>query len=220
MREKSDNKLSLKEKVYERIKANIINNSLKQGQIIKIHDLSEEMNLSRTPIREAFQILISEGYLDYIPNKGAIVRKIGLPELIEISQTREALEGMATKLACHRIDQNILASLEKKIKDKSRKIGSKKDENLLILYGDQLHDEILKACENDMIKNIINRLKMQFHSIGLLAVRTVKGRIKYACKEHLEIISALKNKDADFAEVKMRNHIKNVINDLIKSQLY
>src|SRR5512136_2390536 len=94
-----------KQAVYEDIKQQIIKEKLAPGQWLIERELCETYRISRTPIREILWKLTADGFLEQEANRGFVVRRLGLEQIFEIFQTREAIEGMAARLACLRGDE-------------------------------------------------------------------------------------------------------------------
>ena len=139
--------------VYQKLKEKICELDLKPGEPLVENTLAERLAVSRTPVREAFQLLSQERLVHLVPGKGAFVSTVNTQDLVEIFTVREALEGMATKLAASKIPDHILAFL-----------GCKFDQETcnkweLEQSGDtveELHSLIIKYSSNNLVKDIIN----------------------------------------------------------------
>lgn len=207
-------KVPLKDLAYEKIKNDIIKGKLNSNQILKENEIADSLGISRTPVREAFQRLEREGFIHLIPYKGAMVNKLDLNDIKELSQAREALEGMAARLACGRIKIEKLLKIEELFRSVDN-LDTIENQEKCYKLGRLLHDEILKACGNKIIVNYVKTLLSQFERVMLMS-RRAKGRAEEAYNEHLEIIKAIKKNDPDLAEKKMREHINKVVNDAIR----
>ena len=204
-----------KEIAYLKIKEAIASGELKPAQELQEIEMAEKLGVSRTPIREAFLRLEAEGFVRIIPHKGAIVSKLDLNDIVQISQVREALEGMAARLACGRLD---IAKLEEIKSDFPSHDELNTPENQRKSYenGKVLHNYILRSSSNDLIVKTVESLELQFQRTMLLAAE-VPGRYERALNEHLNIIEALKKQDPDEAEKRMREHIVNARNSIISA---
>jgi DNA-binding GntR family transcriptional regulator len=100
-----------KNAVYEDLRQQIVQEKLLPGQWLIERELCETYRISRTPIREILWKLTVEGFLEQEANRGFIVRRLGLEQIFEIFQTREAIEGMAARLACLRGDEAFRSTL-------------------------------------------------------------------------------------------------------------
>ena len=100
---------SLKQLVYEKLQQMIIRGELKPGERLTEEDLSQAMNISRAPIREALNMLERDGFTKIIPRKGAIVAEVSVKDSLDIWKCRLALEPFAAKEACRNIPKDKVA---------------------------------------------------------------------------------------------------------------
>ncbi len=89
-------------RVLAQLRKNIFSGAFPPGYLLNPDHLAQEMSVSRTPIREALQLLAGEGLIDYIPKQGARVKEISVDFLDDYYDTRKWLEGLAIELACQR----------------------------------------------------------------------------------------------------------------------
>ena len=87
-----------KEKVFEELKRAIISRTYQPGEILNERKLASEMDVSRTPVREAIQLLANEGWVKVIPWKGAVVQSVTLQDIEESMQLRMAIEPVVIDL--------------------------------------------------------------------------------------------------------------------------
>src|SRR2546426_7268669 len=104
--------LTLWQRVYEHLREEILSEHLEPGAELLEVPLSEELGVSRGPIREAIGRLAAEGLVTVRPRRGAVVRSLSKDEFLELYQVREALEMMAVRLAVPRLGADDLAKLE------------------------------------------------------------------------------------------------------------
>jgi len=91
----------LSKRLYNILKKQILTLRLPSGRPLIEHEVAERFGASRTPVREILTRLSHEGLVDLIPRKGTFVSTVELTSVREIFQIREALEGIATKVAVH-----------------------------------------------------------------------------------------------------------------------
>lgn len=96
----STRKADVVDRVYDRLKRRAMEFSFAPGQKLKEGVLAAEFGVSRTPVREALNRLVSEGFMTFVPNRGFYCRGIDLGEIAELYQIRAALEGWAFRRAC------------------------------------------------------------------------------------------------------------------------
>src|SRR5438132_4332567 len=107
--------LTLWERVHAHLREEIVSNRLAPGTELQEVALSEQLGVSRGPIREAIGRLAAEGLVTVRPRRGAVVRSLSKDEFLEAYQVREALEWMAVRLAVPRLGEEDLASLQRLI---------------------------------------------------------------------------------------------------------
>src|ERR671935_979582 len=104
--------LTLWQRVYDFLREEILSERLRPGAELQEVALSEELGVSRGPIREAIGRLAAEGLVTVRPRRGAVVRSLSKDEFLELYQVREALEMMAVRLAVPNLQPDDLAQLE------------------------------------------------------------------------------------------------------------
>lgn len=192
----------------ERISDAIALGHLRPGERISEADLARRLGISRGPLREAISLLEGRRLLVREPRIGVRVAELSLDELKEIFVMREALEGMACRLAAqHMTDdeiQDLRTVLQKHHDDEAVRAGVAYFQN----SGDvDFHCRIIKGSKNT---RLIGTLLDELHYvIRIYRYRssTMKGRTQQAVDEHEAIIKALENRDPDAAEAAMRRHI-------------
>jgi len=198
----------LKKKIYNILKKEIVTLRLPQGEPLPEQNLAQRFKVSRTPIREVLNKLNHEGLVELVPQKGAFVARIGLSDVREIFQIREALEGIAAKISASRFTKDELDEFETALDiddlDKTEKIGRK------------LHHTILEKAGNKRISNLIDMLRGQIERMYFFA-RNLPGREKRSLQEHKEILRALQMKNGELAEKAMRKHIVSTMRTVIES---
>ena len=207
----------LSQKVYRILKTRIINGNLKPGEKILEVNIANQLGVSRTPVREALQKLAANGFVKVTPNLGMMVVGFSLEDLQEVLQTRIALEGFAASVAAKKIKPEEIAKLEEMIKKMSISIYK----NDVVAYSELnalFHNLILKVCGNMRLMKICNNLSSSDHRFRIRSLRNNPERLKYSLKEHQDIIEALKRKDAEQAERLSKEHIENVLKNILENE--
>ena len=109
-------KNALKNVAYEYLLNAIMSYELKPGQVIVEQEVSDQLGISRTPIREAFKQLESEGLVHHFPSRGTFVTNLTVQDVEEIFQLREMFELTALKSAIHRITEEELRYIEGRLR--------------------------------------------------------------------------------------------------------
>lgn len=202
---------TLNQKVYEALKLSILDGDLPPETKLNEVQVAEQLNVSPTPVREAFRMLASEGLVEIIPWKGVIVKNFSQDEVLEVYQCREALEVLAVQLAVDKINEEDLLELDKYIVQ-SREADSVSQ---LVDINTKIHSFILNKSGNkklDFLLGLLNDVLLHDRNISAFDV----NRRKEIEEEHIELLNALRGKDIVRAEEAIRNHIKNGYNYIEK----
>ncbi|BDF34991.1 GntR family transcriptional regulator [Lachnospiraceae bacterium] len=203
--ELSSGKLSKKEYAYLSIKDAIINNELTSDTVLTEHMLCGKYDLSRTPVREALQRLRSEGFVTFQKDKGFFIADMGLEDLLQIYEMREALEGMAAKLCTMRASESTLSELHY-LMEKCIENFDREDIPKAMVYDMKFHQCIISASRNNRLKNTVNTLVELSSRAFVKADRAVATR---SIREHQQLYDAIESLNENKAESIMRQHIAN-----------
>jgi DNA-binding GntR family transcriptional regulator len=185
----------------------IISGEFKPGVRLRESELTKSLGISRSPIREAFRILESEGLLQIIPNKGASVTKFKEKDLHEIYELRALLESHGIRLSCKNLSQQNLEELKALIKEMEEKIISKDYSGYLRVSND-FHELYMKNCGNERLFSLFKTLRNNIMTVQIFA-RSFPGHdIESGVKEHKTILNALLKRDPDKAEMCIKKHLE------------
>ena len=202
---KLDDKKTLSEKVYDRLKELIMDGELERGTKITETSIAKMFDVSPTPVREAFRKLASDGLIEVASWKGVIVKGIEQKDLLEIYECREALEGMVGKLAVRNITEEDIKILEGILE----KCNEAKTPEILIELNTEFHNELLRIAKNERLSKLLNELM-----VVILYDRDISGRYSIRrqeiVQEHLDILKYLKKRDEKKVSELMEKHIINV----------
>ena len=211
----------MKKTVYKKLKNKIISGDLLPGTLLIEREISNEYGLSRTPIREVLWHLVSDGLLQKDFSGSYFVKKISLDEIFNLFQSREAIEGVAGKLACQKGDIEFFLNL-KEIHEALEKVNIKKNPQDGIFYGQQLHDAIVLAANNPYLSEFYKKLRNISSLTRHITQRSIAIEEK-SREAHLTIIDAIKERNEDKAEKQIRKHLQTtcrlMINDFYPSLL-
>lgn len=203
---KEDNLLSIREHAYLYLKDLILEGKYRAGDRLIERELAGKLNISRTPVREALFRLESQGYVKTIPRKGVVVANISEEDVIEGFTILSSLEVLAVKLASQRMDKETQRELDLKIQELMK--IKEKDEEHYNFEHIQMNHLINKASKSPKLFEILSGLIDVIHFAANMGYET-PGRKKESLNEHIEIMKALKNREAEIAEYLMRIHIEN-----------
>jgi DNA-binding GntR family transcriptional regulator len=200
---------NLPQEAYLVIKNSIMNNEVKPGDCLSENALSQTMGMSRTPIREAFKVLASEGLIEIHNGVGAFVKYITVKEIHDIFEVRSALECTAVNSALDRITDSELEILEQDwLKMKSEVLsGTPIGWDVLSEYDYRLHEFLVKKCDNDYIIDIIDNSRMKITRFQKISAVSLGNEID-TINQHLELIRLMKSRDADALKKELIAHIQ------------
>ena len=205
---------TLQEQAYDYVKAQIMNLELKPGQYITDSQVASELNVSRTPVREALRRLEQEGLLVNQARRGWKVYALSLEDIHEIFDIKASLEGMLARRAATCQDEGLQKSLREAMEGMKR--AARTGDGDAWLEADfQLHRVIFSMGGNERAAGIIQNLNDQWHRvrIGFLAMQ---GRIERSNPEHEAVVDMILSGDSQEAERLMRIHLDNVRDELVR----
>lgn len=200
---------SAKEKVASELRKAILSRKMKEGETLTLESVASQLNVSITPVREAFQILARDGLIQLRPNKGAIVLGITDTYIKEHYQLRAILESACAELAAAEgVDisgiQNTYVEAEEALKngDYARYAGLNRD----------FHSEIWEAAGNTKMANMIAEL---WNGLSMGNMVTEEEYAKISIEEHGRIMEAIEQRDGTRARQEMYAHIMRSRDDML-----
>jgi DNA-binding GntR family transcriptional regulator len=198
--------LTLWQRVHDHLRDQILSGDLEPGTELTELTLSEQLGVSRGPIREALGRLASQGLVTVRPRRGAVVRSLSKEEFIELYQVREALEMMAVRLAVPQLRDEDFAALQDLIDTMAR--HAERDEVEEFFDANMaFHARLLDASGNGMLQEFYGQLLGQLGRYRLRSL-TLRGNLRRSVAEHAAILRAAKRGDADRAARLMSEHIR------------
>ncbi|NIY83229.1 GntR family transcriptional regulator [Vibrio hepatarius] len=186
----------------------IVSGEIAPGSKISEPELAKRYQVSRGPLREAIMRLEGLSLIERIPHVGARVITFSPEKLIELYAVREALEGMAARLAARHITEEELIGLKHLLSTHSNHIEEVEGSSYFHQHGDfDFHYRIIKASRNSkLISLLCNEL---YHLLRMYRYQSPRSqsRPKEALNEHKFILQAIENRDEELAEMLMRRHI-------------
>jgi len=194
--------------VADIIRKKIINGEIKHNLKLSTRQLSEELGVSRTPVREAIRRLESEGLIELLPRKGFIVKEYSIDKIKEIYEVRKVLEIKAINLACKNITEEELDNIEAFAQRLNEGLQDKKIDILNVeQLNKKLHFAIYQASRNETLSQIIRNLWFRVSGL-LITIFSTPHRREEIPQEHEAVIRALRRRDEDACKRALRKHIE------------
>ncbi len=197
--------------VYELLRDKIIQGEVPPGQAITEEWLSGQLNVSRTPIREALIRLQADGLVTLVKNKGAFVTPFTITDIVEILRLRTLLEGFAARSCVDFIPHESIRAIHDRLEGLAKTAGNLDEK---AKAGMELHALIADTAGNARLKNIITTLQAQFMWVRFQAA-LIPGRVDRSLREHVKTAKAILAGDRNGAERYMKKHMENVFKDLV-----
>ena len=202
----------LSNQAYTVLRSAILSGQLVAGSQLVVRALSEELDLSPTPIKSALTALEKEGLVKSVPYRGFFVPQLDSEDIFEIYSLREVLEGLAARLAAQKATDELEIHLKSFLKKQQEAFAS----NDLEAYGDidlGFHKSIWQASEH---KRLIQTAESIHGQVRLLIVDSAitTARQEEVLAEHKAIFQAIIQRDPEAAEYCARRHIRNIYKSL------
>ena len=194
---------SLVQTVVEDIEERIINGELKPGERLTEQMMCNLLNVSRSPLREAFRILENRNFLVNKARKGVFVPKLTRKEAIDIYTIRANLESLATFLA---VEANRgesghanLAENLREIYERMKEAATEKDFKNYTVYNAAFHETLISACGNELLIEMLQRFNRQTMRYRMRILSKV-GKTEESLGNHEALIRSIESGDAVSAE--------------------
>jgi DNA-binding GntR family transcriptional regulator len=202
------------ETAYAVLREAIVSNVLKPGTRLRADDLARKLGVSKTPVREALRKLQAEDLITLQPGNALTVKSISEEQLFEIYYTREALEGMAARLAAEKAGQIELAKL-RTIYDEMKAPGAAGDlQHFRQLSGD-FHLVVFRAARNETLYRLLKHLQDQIRQFGGTTL-SQPGRAKELIAYAKALLAAIERRDGDAAEKIARENRRRTLDLRVK----
>lgn len=199
---------TLADRVFARLQDDIVLGVLKPGTKLGEMELAARYGVSRGPLREAIRRLESRRLVERIPHVGTRVAMLTDTDLAEIYRVREALEGLAARLAAENMTEEEISGLGALLAAHERQPGVQDDTAYFQREGDlDFHYRVIQGSHNATLIDLL--IGEMYHRVRMYRyqVATVVHRPQKALAEHRRILEAIDARDGEMAELLMRRHI-------------
>lgn len=200
--------------VYQHLREQIFSGELPPGTRLSVPAIADELEASRSPVRDAVLRLIQERLAREEPRRGAVVAQVGPIELAALYEVREVLEGLAARLAVENAGRRLVDRLRDTLAEHEEAVATT-DLDRHLEADMRFHSLIRQAGGNDEVVRLLDDIQTQIR----LAMRTttVTGGPRYALTDHHAILTAIESGDPAEAERAARAHIARLRVALLES---
>ncbi|BBI32954.1 GntR family transcriptional regulator [Cohnella abietis] len=201
------NGTTLRETAYQKIKSSIVNGEWEGGTFLSEKQLSERLQMSKTPIRSALDRLEMMGLVKLVPNQGFVVQELSLKKIMDIYELRLSLETFAANHLTGKMDRLFFDKLDANLALQADAVESE-DIVKYVELDRQFHECIISGMANEEYADAMSRIHDKF----LIAVRTTfyknKKRLSSSLNEHKQIRHALEGNDPAATVALVKKHIE------------
>jgi DNA-binding GntR family transcriptional regulator len=205
----------LHEEAVDRLRDQIVQGRLTPGQRLNERQLCEQLGISRTPLREAIKLLATEGLVDLLPNRGAVVSAVDPDRIAEALVVMGALEALAGECACTQASDETIAAI-RTLHDEMLAMHAKGDLAGYFRYNQLIHMSIVEASRNPVLANTYRQLNANVKRARYMA-NLSRERWDAAVAEHEQIIRALERRDAGALRTLLADHLSRKLAQVTKS---
>jgi DNA-binding GntR family transcriptional regulator len=188
---------------YLHVRDSIVAGYLSPGAKIASEVIADILGVSRMPVRDALYQLDAEGFVQIFPNRGAYVRAYTSEEIVDLSEMRAVLEGLAGRLAVERMTDNDIVEIEYLL-ERTRRCAN--DHREFLKRHDEFHLYIYEFSGREHLVAEIRRLRLVHHSY-MLAFFTATQEQEILGYEHDLIVDELKRRNGTAIELGIRTHV-------------
>lgn len=198
--------------IYEHVKTMAMTFEIRPGERVNEVEIARSLNVSRTPLREALNRLLMEGFLTRAPNRGFIGRPLDAKQVFDLYELRRALEGSIAAIACERASDEELLELEHFVKA-SKDRPEDTNASALLALDEQFHERVARLTRNEEMVRAVRSINARIHYFRWIDMRN--GRRRHTQQEHLRIVKALESRDAAAVTKLMSAHISQRLDRIV-----
>ncbi len=213
--QKGSKSLSTVERIHAAIREMTINYEFRPNASLNESELAARLNVSRTPLREALSRLVTEGLLQFYPNRGFFPRDLDDREVLDLYEVRSVLEGLAYELACERAGDDGIRQLRRyweSCRENYDTLSSQK----LALRDEEFHVRLAKLSGNAQLLSMLESINARIRFIRVINLE-ILGKREPLYDEHLGIVAALEKRDRSGGRRKLEAHMRLSVADAIAS---
>ena len=198
---------ALHEQVAHRLRQMLVENRIAPGAKLNERALSEILNVSRTPLREAIKMLAAEGLVELLPNRGAIAVTLSEEDILNTFEVMAGLEAQSGELAAQRITDAELAEI-KAMHYEMLAAYTRRDLPAYYRLNAAIHGAINVAAKNPVLTGIYNQVNARVQALRFRSNQD-GDKWKLAVQQHEQMVQALSNRDPAAMRAVLLAHMDN-----------
>lgn len=209
----------LREVAYERLKDAVRYANLQPGEPLSENRISKVLGISRTPVREALQILSQEGLVEIIPGRAVTVASRSIREILDVIQIRLLLEPALVRMVTEAITGEQLAQLGARTERMAAAVEVV-DRRTWSIADTEWHEILSNACPNELLGELVLQMRNRVHRYANIDHQLKITQLHNGTEEHRVIYEAIASGEPQTAEQVMRAHLENLRQNLFDQLIY
>jgi len=197
---------TLHDELVTRIRDMIIEGRLAPGQRVHEGQLGQALGVSRTPLREALKFLASEGLIDLVPGRGAVVRKLGPKDVRDMLDVLSAIEALAGRFACAQATDAAIAEV-RRLHDEMMEFYAARNRLEYYKRNQAIHSAIAQLSGNGFLASLHEMIQSRLKRIRFIGNEGIE-KWQGAIGEHARMIEALERRDGDRLAAVLAEHLE------------
>ena len=186
----------------------ILDGQFEPGEKLDQDLIATQLQVSRTPVREALKVLATEGYVEIQPYRGAYIPRISQQDINHVYEMRWVIEPEVVRQATPKIPDDLLSSFEHLFNQLSTSPTAFHEKRVLAIDQD-FHGCFANYCLNSLFSEILGKLNHRIVQVRSFAFRQPGKHLETSMDEHIAILKAVQARDAELAASLMKSHLKN-----------
>jgi DNA-binding GntR family transcriptional regulator len=207
---------ALHERVADRLRELLVEGAIAPGAKLNERELSERLDVSRTPLREAIKMLAAEGLVELLPNRGAVAVSLNEQDVLNTFEVMAELEGMSGELAAKRITDSELSEI-KALHYEMLAAHTRSDLSAYYRLNSQIHKAINSAAKNPVLLSTYTQVNARLQALRFRSNQD-EAKWKRAVREHEQMIDALVKRDGAALRAILVQHLNNK-RDVVMEQI-
>jgi DNA-binding GntR family transcriptional regulator len=205
--------------VLESLRRRIASQQIPPGSRLREQEIAEEFGVPRTRVREAFTVLEVKGLIDRVPNRGAVVARLDIAQLIDMYDVREVLEGACARLAAEQSSAGSWDALIKIFGEPMQAHVDAKDFGSFVEGYDRFRAQVTAAASNSILTAMLDGIYERTQT-AIRRIIILPGRAEVGLVEHRAVLAALAEGDGVRAEELRRANMRSAKDYLIRFQSF
>ncbi len=192
------------DKIYDEVRRMATNFEFKPDQRVNESSLSKSLGASRTPLREALNRLVAEGFLNFENGRGFFCRSLSPEKIQALYEARVAIESEALRLAVQRASDAEIEALSEHVKRGDDNYMATDSIAEMVDVDEEFHLGLVRLSRNEELERQISNINARIRYVRFIDMEIRRARTR---ADHVAILDALAQRNEDEAVLALRNHI-------------